>query len=102
MMKVNNLPLASGSLQLVFKPVELPLVYVVADERKEPDTFFRLEGVVMLPAHIEFFVIDLSGRVVMISESRVKLHARVQQRLIRLFELLFEVLRRFPSVKVVA
>ena len=60
-----------------------------------------LEGVVALAVHVERLVEPLVG-VVVIPERGVELHARVEQRLVRLLELLDVVPRAAAAVQVVA
>src|SRR5262245_17485870 len=56
----------------------------------------------MLSAHIEFLIVDLARRVVMISKCCIKLHTGIQEYLIRLLEFLLKVARRFAAVEVIA
>src|SRR5436190_4318374 len=101
MVEVSDFPSATRSLELALKPVQLLLVHVVAVEREKPYIFLRLKRVVVLAAHVEFLIGNLAGGIVMISERGIKLHAGVEQRLIRLLELLVEILRSFAAIEVV-
>src|SRR5690349_1542625 len=90
-MEEQNFPVASGCTQLFLKPVDLILVHVIAVERKKANPVLWLEGIVATPIHIEGLIFLLQRGIVMISQSRIKLHAIHEQRSIRPFELLRKV-----------
>ena len=73
-----------GAGQLVFEPLELRLIHVVAVEHEEPRAPLR-ECVVALAVHVEWLVVALR-RIVVIAERRIERHLRIEQSLVGLFE----------------
>ena len=101
MVEVRDFPGLGGALQLLGGPLDLLRLGIGAVERNEPDVLLRrLERVVELALHVEELVVALLTRVV-VAERTVELHAGVEERLVRLFELLLEVLRPLTAVDVV-
>jgi hypothetical protein len=99
-MEVGDLPPIVRGRELILEPLQLLLVHVVAVENEEAGVAFGV-GVVAVTVHVERFVEPLR-RVVVIAERGVEGNLGVEQRLIRLLELLDEVLRPFGAVDVVA
>jgi hypothetical protein len=99
-MKEGNLPFRVGLRQRLLQPVHLRRGHVGAVEREELGVALP-ERVVALSVHVERLVVPLR-RIVVIAERRVELHAGLENRLVRLLELLHEVGRSLAAVHVVA
>src|ERR1039457_51882 len=101
MMKITDLPVFRSRIRKFFlEPRQFLGIQVIGIENEEMDIAF-LEGIVLLPIHVKEFIETLI-RIVMVTQSRVKLHACIQQRLIRDLELLLQLGRTPTSDNVVA
>src|SRR5262245_57141935 len=101
-MEEGDLPGFLGVLQLIRDPLNLFRLGVCAVQCDEPHILFGgFEGVVELTVHVEQFVEPLFPGVV-IAERGIELHAGIEQRLIRRFKFLLEVLRPLRTVDVVS
>src|SRR6185369_15250051 len=89
--KKANLPRFLRVLQLLLKPIQLNRIHVIAVQRKESNITF-LEGVITLAAHIKWLIKLFVIGVIMISQRGIKFHACIEKGLVRLFELLYEIL----------
>ena len=99
-MEVTDLPvLLPGILQLLFQPIELFGVHVVAVENEETDTAF-LESVIVCSVHIKKLV-EALVRIVVVAQRRVELDAGIQQQLVWYLELLFKIFGAAAAVDVV-
>jgi len=101
MMEVHDLPVRAARRQLLFDPLQLGAIHVIAVERKEPYAGPGPEGVVPLAVHVEQLEHALI-RAVVIAERRVELDALVEDGLVGNLELLLEVARAFAAIHVVA
>jgi len=101
MMEKRDLPGIGGAFELLLDPLDLLRNRVAAFQREEPHIALRgLERVVTLRLHVEVALKALLDGIV-IAERGIELHARVDQRLVRHFELVPEVLRALRPVDVV-
>src|SRR6476469_704995 len=103
-MKVRDLPVRLRALQLLLKPGDLLGLQIRAFKREKSYTLLPrwLERVVLLAVHVEQLVVALFLRVVMVAKRGIELHAGIEQRLVRILELLLEILRPLRSVEIVA
>ena len=100
MVEVRDLPLRVRPLELVAQPVNLGRRHVRAIQREELDVLLA-EVVIALPVHVEFLV-EALRRIVVVAERGVELHAIIEQRLVRLLELVDVVDRPLAAIQVVA
>jgi hypothetical protein len=101
MMEETDLPFLPGIAQLLFQPLELRLIHVVAVEGKKPYSVFGLEVIVTLPIHVEQLIKPLVGTIV-ISQGGIELDACIQKGLERTLEFPLVVSRPFTTVKVIS
>ena len=100
MMKKTDFPVRSGSGQSLFEPSHLFGIEIGSINGKELYIAF-LEGIVSLAIHVEEFVEALIG-IVVVAEGRIKLHPRIDQRLIRDLKLFLHIKRALTPVDVVS
>src|SRR5437016_10285356 len=100
MMKVANFPCRPSVPKLLFEPVQLLWVEIIAIDSKEAAVTFRV-GIIFLPIHVECFVEALVG-IVVVPQNCIELHASVEQRFVRAFELILKPKRSIQSVNIVS